>query len=223
MPPESKNILNNRLDFKQVYDISAPLNKAPIYPGDRLYFREWIARLDKGSGYNLSALALGSHAGTHLDFPSHLLESGASLDKYPLERFIMPAEVVCASGEGPVLPCNLQGCMIEAGQALLFKTDNSQKRLMHQAAFSEDFVSLSLGLAQLCVVMGVSLVGIDYLSVDKYGDDSLPVHRTLLENDTLILEGIDLAAVPCGRYSLICLPLSIKGAEASPVRAVLVR
>jgi len=49
------------------------------------------------------------------------------------------------------------------------------------------------------------------------------VHRTLLENDVLILEGIDLAEIPCGRYSLICLPLSVKDAEASPVRAVLVR
>jgi arylformamidase len=66
-------------------------------------------------------------------------------------------------------------------------------------------------------------VGVDYISVDKYGDDSLPVHRILLENDILILEGIDLAAVPCGRYTLLCLPLSLKDAEASPVRAALVR
>jgi arylformamidase len=80
-----------------------------------------------------------------------------------------------------------------------------------------------LDVAQLCVAGEVSLVGIDYLSVDKYGDDSMPVHRTLLENDILILEGIDLAGIPSGRYSLICLPLSVKGAEASPVRAVLVR
>ncbi len=223
MPPESKIILNNRLDFKEVYDISAPLDSAPAYPGDRLYFREWMARLDEGDGYNLSALSLGSHAGTHLDFPSHLLESGASLGKYSLKRFIIPAEVVCIFGEGPVQPSWLQGCKIDEGQALLFKTGNSQKRLMHQNAFSEDFVCLSLELAQLCVAGRVNLVGIDYLSVDKYGDDSLPVHRTLLENDVLILEGIDLADVPCGRYSLICLPLSITDAEASPVRAVLMR
>jgi arylformamidase len=182
-----------------------------------------MARRDEGDGYNLSALALGSHAGTHLDFPSHLLKSGKSQDQYSLKRFIMPAEVISVSGEGPVLPRCLQGGKIDKGQALLFKTSNSKNGLMHQAVFSEDFVSLSLGLAQLCVVKGVSLVGIDYLSVDKYGDDSLPVHRTLLENDVLILEGIDLAVVPSGRYSLICLPLSIKGAEASPVRAVLVR
>jgi arylformamidase len=214
---------NNPLDFKKVYDISAPLNTVPTYPGDRPYFREWMARLDEGNDYSLSALALSSHAGTHLDFPSHLLKSGKTQEQYSLKRFIILAEVVSVSGEGPVLPSCLMGGKINKGQALLFKTGNSEKRLMHQAAFSEEFVYLSLDVARLCVAKEVSLVGIDYLSVDKYGDDSLPVHRTLLENDILILEGIDLADVPSGRYSLICLPLSITDAEASPVRAVLVR
>ena len=223
MPLASEIILNNPMDFREVYDISAPLNTSARLPGDRPYFREWMARLDEGDDYCLSAIALCSHAGTHLDFPSHLLKGGGSQDSYSLKRFIIPAEVISVPGEGPVLPSSLQGCKIDKGQALLFKTGNSKKHLMHQAAFSEEFVYLSLDLAHLCVAGEVGLVGIDYLSVDKYGDDSLPVHRTLLENDVLILEGIDLAAVPCGRYSLICLPLSIKDAEASPVRAVLVR
>lgn len=213
---------NNPLDFKEVYDISAPLNTAPAYPGDRPYFQEWMARLDKGDDYSLSALALSSHAAAHLDFPSHLLKSGKSQEQYSLKRFIIPAMVISVSGEGPVLPSSLTGSKIDKGQALLFKTCNSKKHLM-QAAFSEESVYLSLDLAQLCVAKEVSLVGIDCLSVDKYGDSSLSVHRTLLENDVLILEGIDLAAVPGGRYSLICLPLSVKDAEASPVRAVLVR
>jgi len=214
---------NNRLDFKDVYDISAPLNTVPTYPGDRLYFREWMARLDEGKDYCLSALTLSSHAGTHLDFPSHLLRGGKTQEEYSLKRFIIPAEVISVPGEGPILPSSLQGCKIMKGQALLFKTSNSKKHLMHQAAFSEEFVCLSPDAARLCAAEGVGLVGIDYLSVDKYGDDSLPVHRILLENDIVILEGIDLAAVPCGRYSLICLPMSIEDAEASPVRAALVR
>jgi arylformamidase len=151
------------------------------------------------------------------------LKSGGGQDTYSLKRFIIPAEVISIPGEGPILPLSLMGRFINKGQALLFKTGNSKKRLMHQAVFSEEFVYLSADAAHLCAAEKVGLVGIDYLSVDKYGDDSLPVHRTLLENDILILEGIDLAAIPCGRYSLICLPLSIKGAEASPVRAVLVR
>jgi arylformamidase len=214
---------NNPLNFKEVYDISAPLNTAPAYPGDRPYSQEWMARLDKGDDYSLSALALSSHAAAHLDFPSHLLKGGKTQEQYSLKRFIIPAMVISVSGEGPVLPSSLTSCKIDKGQALLFKTCNSKKHLMHKAAFSEESVYLSLDLAQLCVAKEVSLVGIDCLSVDKYGDSSLPVHRTLLENDVLILEGIDLAGVPSGGYSLICLPLSVKDAEASPVRAVLVR
>ncbi|MDD1735365.1 MAG: cyclase family protein, partial [Methanothrix sp.] len=63
----------------------------------------------------------------------------------------------------------------------------------------------------------------DYLSVDSFEDESLPVHHILLGNDVLILEGLDLSRVPEGRYLLLCLPLSIENAEASPVRAVLLR
>jgi arylformamidase len=223
MPSKSEIGLENFLDFEEVYDISAPLNTVPAYPGDRPYFREWMARLDEGDGHCLSALALSSHAGTHLDFPSHLLKRGKSQEQYSLKRFIIPAEVIFIPGDGPIQQSSLQNCKIDKGQALLFKTGNSKKRLLHQTAFSEKFVHISSDAAALCAAWKVGLVGIDYLSVDKYGDDSLPVHRTLLENDILILEGIDLADVPSGRYYLICLPLSINGAEATPVRAVLVR
>jgi len=210
------------MNFEEIYDISAPLDMVPAYPGDLSFFREWTARLDDGKDYSLSSLALCSHAGTHLDFPSHLLKGGKAQDKYSLKRFIIPAKVISVPGEGQVLPSCLQGGKIDKGQALLFKTGNSQKRLMHQTAFSEDFVSLSLELAQLCVAEGVSLVGIDYISVDRCEDESLPIHNILLKNDVLILEGIDLGAVSPGRYWLICLPLKIKDAEAAPVRAVLV-
>ena len=55
----------------------------------------------------------------------------------------------------------------------------------------------------------------------KYGDHTFPVHRKLLGNNILILEGIDLLNVPSGKFTLLCLPLKIKGGEASPVRAVL--
>ncbi|MDM7912005.1 MAG: hypothetical protein QUS09_02820, partial [Methanotrichaceae archaeon] len=68
-----------------------------------------------------------------------------------------------------------------------------------------------------------SLVGIDYLSVDKYGNNAAPVHHLLLKNDVLILEGIDLKEVSPGEYFLLCLPLRLKGAEAAPARAVLAR
>src|SRR3990172_13172859 len=90
-------------------------------------------------------------------------------------------------------------------------------------AFSIHSVYLTPEAADLCVEKQVRLVGIDYMSVDNMEDKTFPVHRTLLENNILILESINLHEVPSGRYTLVCLPLKIKGGEASPVRAVLLR
>jgi len=209
--------------LNEVYDISVPLGRAPAFPGDRSYHREWLAGPDSDAGYSLSALSMSSHAATHLDFPSHLSSAGLSQESCHIGRFIIPAEVISISGAGPIISSCLHSFQAAKGQALLFKTENSQRGLMHDPSFCRDYVFLSSDAAELCVSYGLGLVGIDYLSVDRFEDESLPVHHILLERDVLILEGLDLCSVPQGRYLLICLPLSIENAEASPVRAVLVR
>ena len=223
MSHESESTTPGAWDIKEVHDISVPLETAPVYPGDNSYSRQWVSRLEEGADYNLSTLTLGSHIASHLDFPIHLFKDGRTQDLYSLKRFIIPAQVISVQGEEPIPSSAIPDQSINKGDALLFKTRNSMQRLMHNPVFSEEYISLTPDAARLCVSSGVGLVGIDYLSVDSYEDASLPVHRTLLKNDILILEGIDLKDVPCGRYTLICLPLRITDAEASPVRAVLVR
>lgn len=225
MPIVSEIQINNTSDFAEVYDIGVPLGATPVYPGDPLCSMVWLSKLEDGASYNLSALNLSSHAGAHLDAPAHQLKGGKTIDQYPLSRFILPAQVIsvdCNGADDPIPPSALQDLKINKGEALLFKTNNSQRHLMHNSVFMKEFVHLSKEAAARCVSMGTGLVGIDYLSVDRYGDDLAPVHRCLLENDILILEGIDLEAVPTGRYQLICLPINVMGAEAAPVRAVLV-
>jgi len=117
----------------------------------------------------------------------------------------------------------LENLDIEPGDALLFKTDNSISSRCRNGVFFESFVYLSSEAADFCVEKKVSLVGIDYISIEKYGDETFPSHRKILGNNILILEGIDLKAVPPGKYTLLCLPLKIKGGEASPVRAILLQ
>lgn len=68
---------------------------------------------------------------------------------------------------------------------------------------------------------GASLVGIDYLSVERDDDPAYPVHRALLGAGALIMEDADLRAVVPGRYRLYCFPLKLHGTEAAPCRAVL--
>ena len=213
--------LESLQNLNEVYDISVPLGCSPAFPGDRPYLQEWLT--DGQKGYSLSSLSMSSHAGTHLDFPSHLLLPGQSQNSYHPGRFIIPAEVISVYGSGPIMPSCLESSRTAKGQALLFKTENSRRKLMLEPTFTRDYISLSPEAAGYCVSQGMGLVGIDYLSLDRFEDESLPVHHILLENDILILEGLDLCRVSAGRYLLICLPLSIENAEASPVRAVLVR
>jgi arylformamidase len=117
----------------------------------------------------------------------------------------------------------LENLDIEPGDALLFKTDNSVSGRCRNGVFSENFVYLSSAAANFCVEEKIRLVGIDYISIEKYGDEAFPSHRKILGNNILILEGIDLKEAPQGRYTLICLPLTIKDGEASPVRAILLQ
>jgi arylformamidase len=210
-------------NLTEAYDISTTLGEVAAYPGDQEYFREWTSRIEGGAGCNISAFTLCAHAGTHLDAPFHLLQKGKTLDMYSLERFITPAQVVAAEEADSIQPSALQNLEIKKGEALLFKTNNSTRGLLQKTDFQEEYVYLSAEAAQLCAASGVCMVGIDYLSVDRYGDPTLPAHHRLLENDVLILEGINLREVPPGRYLLICLPLRMKGSDASPVRAVLIR
>jgi arylformamidase len=65
-------------------------------------------------------------------------------------------------------------------------------------------------------------VGIDTPSVDPMTSKALEAHNAVADHDMAVLEGVVLDAVPPGLYTLVALPLRIEGADASPVRAVLV-
>jgi len=74
--------------------------------------------------------------------------------------------------------------------------------------------------ARWIVQSGIKLVGVDYLSVAPPGLGT-PVHRVLLEANTVIVEGLNLSAVHAGAYQLWCLPLKLVGSDGAPARAVL--
>lgn len=209
---------------RKVYDISVMLGtESIVYPRDTAYEREDVWSIARGDPATLSKLIMSAHSGTHLDAPAHFVKGGKRVDDYCAGDFIMPAIVVESSEEKSIMPSDLADVEIEKGDAVLFKTNNSKTGLCKSGKFSTDFVDLSLAAAKVCVEKGASLIGIDYVTIEQKGDRTFPVHHLLLGNEIPILEGINLESVAPGRYTLICLPLKMKKAEASPVRAVLVR
>jgi arylformamidase len=65
-------------------------------------------------------------------------------------------------------------------------------------------------------------VGVDFLSVEKASGGDHPVHKMLLGNGTIIVEGLDLSGAEPGSYTFACLPLRITGGDGGPARAALI-
>ncbi len=214
----------NPIPFREVFDISLTLGtEAAPYPGDTLFARTVENHLSRGDAYTRSGICLSSHSGTHIDTPSHFSPRGATLDDLDVSKFILPAVVFSVQGTSEVAPGDFSADHIFPGDAVLFRTDDSEQGITSSGVFTEAYVSLSREAAAVCVERRAALVGIDSLSVDGYHDESCPTHLELLGNNVLILENVNLRDIVPGRYVLICLPLKIPEGEASPVRAVLAR
>jgi arylformamidase len=207
----------------RVHDITVRLgDESIVYPGDRPYRRDQPLALERGDICDASVLEMSAHSGTHLDAPAHFLDGGATLDQFTAADFLLPAVVIDVGGAYAVHAEHLAVADVRAGDAVLFRTDNSRTGRCRSGVFEPDYVAVAEDAAVACVEAGVKLVGLDYISLERYGDDAFPTHLTLMRAGILLLEGADLAAVEPGRYELICLPLRMLGSEGSPVRAVLV-
>lgn len=175
-----------------------------------------------GEPAQVSVITLGSHCGTHIDAPVHFIPGGAGIDALPLDALVGPCRVVsldpAAHGRAHIAPADL-GPAARGAERLLLKTSGGA--FWSDPQFRRDFVALTGEAAAWLVEQGVRLVGIDYLSVDPYDADPYVAHLTLLGAGVVILEGLDLRAVPPGVYDLCALPLKLAGADGAPARVVL--
>lgn len=203
----------------QLYDISMTVRRTmAVWPGDDPFEVTPTARIADGASCNLSRLAMGSHTGTHVDPPLHFIDGADGVDKLDLKKLVGPADVLDCTGMREVDAPALEGRLTE-GVIPLLKTDSSHAP--DTAPFRDDYVYLTLEGARLIAHSGVKAVGIDYLSIA--GKGGAPVHRALLEAGVVIIEGLRLAHVPPGRYTLVCLPLKIEGCDGAPARAILMK
>jgi arylformamidase len=205
-----------------IYDVTVPiLNSMPVWPGDppiQLTAKAHLSR-DETHTVRLTAIEMGSHTGTHIDAPFHMIDEGKRLHELSLETLFGKATVFDV-GEVRSVGCpQLEALNWNGVERVLFKTENSKH--WEDGRFYEEFVYLEPDGAEFLVQRGVRLVGIDYLSIDKFKSASHPSHFALLKRQIAILEGLDLSAVPAGEYTLIALPLNLQDADGAPTRVIL--
>jgi len=203
-------------------DISVPIhNDMPTWPTSIGVRVTQIEHRASGDPANVSRLDCDVHTGTHVDAPCHFVDDGDGVDALDLDVLNGPCYVADARDMDAVTPAALETLPIpEDARRLLLRTDNSLWWEQGDTAFHENYVALTAGAAEWVVESSVELLGVDYLSVQRFADGP-ETHEVLLSNEVIIVEGLNLSGVDSGDYNLYCLPLRIAGAEGAPARAVL--
>ncbi|ANU12272.1 arylformamidase [Planococcus antarcticus DSM 14505] len=188
----------------------------PEWPGDAPFSYELSVTKQQSGSVNIGKLQTSTHIGTHVDAPFHYDEQGLKVHELPLDIYLSKAQVMDVSGFDKISSSDLEP-LGEGVTALLLKTLAWKDRY----EFPGKWPVFDDSIAEWMADNKVRLLGVDVPSVDPETSKELPMHQAMNRHQRFILEGIVLDDVAEGVYQLAALPLKIKGAEGSPVRAIL--
>lgn len=208
------------------YDLTHLITQEmPVYPGDPQPEFKPIATIEKQK-VNVTRIVIGSHSGTHVDAQKHFIANGNSIDKEPLDKFMGEAVTLDISniniGDG-ITGIDLENYskVVKHRDILLLYTGTSDKWTKDDS-IRNNFTYLELSAADWIVDHKIKCVGIDTLSMEKYGFKEGLTHKKLLSNGIGIIENLNsnLKKIISMRTFLICMPLPLEGVDGTPARAV---
>lgn len=171
-----------------------------------------------GDSTNETDVKFNVHTGTHVDFPRHVYDDGATSKAFDITTFMRPVKVFDLTDVSDgISVSDLEKLTINAGDFILFKTTNS-----FSEDFLFDFVYLKADGARYLAHKKISGVGIDALGIER-DQAGHPTHRALIDEHIWIIEGLRLKDVPSGDYDMIALPLKLDDVDALPLTVLLKR
>jgi len=200
-------------------------DKIPTFPGSpQPSFIPW--ENVKEDGYNLELLFLSTHTGTHMDAPHHFLENVAKIHEISLEKLVSEAVLIKSKKNGgdSITKTDIQKFekkhgKIDGFSSVIFCT-GWQKNLQKKYYFTKN-PGLSVSAAKYLASKKISLVGIDSPSIDVGTDSKFSVHQIFAKKGILIVENLaNLDKIKSSKFHLVILPLKLKNATGSPVRAI---
>lgn len=199
-------------------------NGMTIYVGDAVPKVSKYKTLAR-DGVNLSLITLGSHTGTHVDAPVHFVRGGLPLDRLPPDAFMGEAAVLDLSdipAGSAITASDLQrrSKLVRRGDIVLLYTGLSRRWGDPRAR--RKYTYIGGDAARWLVRKGVKAVGIDYLSVERFGAKNPVTHVTLLSHGVPIIESLNsnLSKLARRRVLFVCLPIKVGGCDGAPSRAV---
>ena len=201
---------------------------------------------DKGYFYSAYRYSAAEHGGTHLDSPVHFAKGRYTVDELPLQQLIGAAIVVDVTAQCAANPDYLvsvadfenwekRNGKIPAGTIVLLRTGfgkfypDRKKYLGTEERGAEavaklHFPGLDPAAARwITTNRSIKAIGLDTASID-YGQSTLfESHRALFEKNVPAFENVaNLDHLPAKGFSVIALPMKIKGGSGGPLRIIAV-
>ena len=200
-------------------------DEIPTFPGSpQPSFIPW--ENVKEDGYNLELLFLSTHTGTHMDAPYHFLEKGAKIHEISLEKLVSEAVLIKSKKKGgeSITKTDIQKFEKNHGKIASFSSvifyTGWQRNLQKKYYFTKN-PGLSVSAAKYLASKKIYLVGIDSPSIDLGKDSKFSVHQIFAKKGILIVENLaNLEKIKSSKFHLVVLPLKLKNATGSPVRAI---
>ncbi len=195
----------------KIYDISQAIFGCAVYPGDKSPQMSEDMRISRGDLYNLTSFSMCAHNGTHIDAPFHFLENGDTVEQIPLEKTVGYCYVTEQNSE-------LDG---EAAARILLEARREAIEAAKRILIKGTSV-VSIAAAKVFAEAGVCLIGVESQTVGP-PDAPMEVHKALLGEKVVLLEGIRLDGVRGGGYFLSAAPVCLNGSDGAPCRAILIK
>jgi len=197
-----------------IIDLSVTLNeRTPVYPGDPQTEISSAGTLDQ-AGYEDHYVCIGTHIGTHIDAPSHMIADGKNLHEFPIERFTGRGVLIIAQETFDIE--TLKNADIQEGDIVLFNTGMSDK--YQDPSYFTDYPAMSEDIAAYLVQQKVGMVGVDTCSVDN--QEGFPIHKQLLAAEVLIIENLtNLKALEGMTFKVHAYPIKLE-LDGAPARIV---
>jgi len=200
-------------------------DEIPTFPGSpQPGFIPW--ENVKEDGYNLELLFLSTHTGTHMDAPYHFLEKGAKIHEISLKKLVSEAILIKSKkkGDESITKTDIQKFEKKHGKIASFSSvifyTGWQRNLQKKSYFTKN-PGLSVSAAKYLASKKINLVGVDSPSIDLGTDSKFSVHQIFAKKGMLIVENLaNLEKIKSSKFHLVVLPLKLKNATGSPVRAI---
>ena len=246
---ETKNeAIHQHLNFETLVDLSHDYSSETLYWVTAKEFKldtVFAGDTDKGFYYTANNFETAEHGGTHIDAPIHFAKNALTVDQIPLNKLIGTAikiNVIPRALENTDYLIGIddllewekkEGMQIPDGSIVLLETGYSKfypdaekylgtKNRGADAIAELHFPGLDPEAAKWLVEnRKINAIGLDTPSID-YGQSTLfKSHVVLLSENIPVFENLtNLDKLPSNHFTIIALPMKIKGGSGGPLRIV---